>query len=320
MVNEASILVRTVKRAKAPGRVSCFSLIYNEDWFLPHFLNHHRALGVGHFVFYDDNSTDHSREILMGEQDCTVLEAADKDAPRHRLGLMQRMLGNWVLKSFGAGTWALHLDVDELVILPPGFSSIGEVVRYLEERKQACTMAAMVDFYPARLSGRFYDPLGPLQGSPFFDADPVFKWFPDRPRPKIVAAGPRPRLLKKLAREYPAKIPEIYGDKPYRVAKTWKVPLIKSGQGIVRTDPHNINVIPPDDIQLGLAHFKFYPGLDARVQNALDRQGYFQASVEYRFLNTILDLFPDVQLTFERSVEYRSPADLERAGHIWARP
>jgi hypothetical protein len=196
MVNEASILVRTVKRAKAPGRVSCFSLIYNEDWFLPHFLNHHRALGVGHFVFYDDNSTDHSREILMGEQDCTVLEAADKDAPRHRLGLMQRMLGNWVLKSFGAGTWALHLDVDELVILPPGFSSIGEVVRYLEERKQACTMAAMVDFYPERLSGRFYDPLGPLQGSPFFDADPVFKWFPDRPRPKIVAAGPRPRLLK----------------------------------------------------------------------------------------------------------------------------
>lgn len=292
-------------------------MIYNEDWFLPHFLKHHRALGVEHFVFFDDSSTDRTREILMEQDDCTILVTDDSERPR--LGLMQRLIGNFALERFPKDTWALHLDVDELMILPPGFASIAEVGRYLDQRGQKCTMAAMIDFYPERLSDRFYDPLGPLEGCPYFDRDPVFKWFPDRPRPRIVAAGPRPRLLMKLAKQYPDKIKEIYGDKPYRVAKTWKVPIIKTGSGILRTDPHNVTVQPPDDIQLGLAHFKFYPGLDARVQNALDRQGYFQASVEYRFLRAILDLFPDEELTFPRSVRYRSPADMEQAKLIWAR-
>lgn len=322
MVDKTSIKIRTVKRARTPGGIASFSLVYNEDWFLPHFLEHHRALGVKHFIFYDDSSTDSTREILMAQEDCTILVAADPDAPRPRLGLVQRILGNFALSSYRPGTWALHLDVDELVIPPTGFSTLDEVTRFLDDRQLNFAMSAMVDFYPDRLSHRFFDPLGPLQGSRWFDPDPVFKWFPDRPRPRIVAAGPRPRLLRRLAKEYPEKIAEIYGDKPYRVAKTWKVPLIKAGSGILRTDPHSINIKmePPQHIQLGLAHFKFYPGLDARVQNALDRQGYFQASVEYRFLRNILDLFPDEKLTFERSMEYRSPADLERAGHIWVRP
>ena len=308
--------VRRLKHARALGSVSCFSLVYNEEWFLPHFLNHHRALGVEHFVFFDDSSTDGTRDILMQQEDCTILVSDDEERPR--LGLMQRMLGNYALDRFTKNSWALHLDVDELVILPSAFSSIAEFGRYLDERGQPCSVAAMVDFYPERLSGRFFDPLGPLEGCPFFDGDRVFKWFPDRARPRIVAAGPRPRLLIKLGRRYPEKIKEIYGDKPYRVAKTWKVPLIKTGHGIRRTDPHNIDIDPPREVQLGLAHFKFYPGLDARVHKALERQGYFQASVEYRFLDAILELFPDEELTFERSVKYRSPADLERVGLIFA--
>jgi Glycosyl transferase family 2 len=321
MSDEAPMKIRTVKRAKTPSGIACFSLVYNEDWFLPHFLEHHRALGVKHFIFYDDGSTDRTREILMGEEDCTILAARNPDEPRRSLGVVQLILGNFALRSYPPGTWALHLDVDEFVILPSAFSTLDELTRFLEERDLNYAMAAMVDFYPDRLSDRFFDPLGPIEGAPWFDADPVFKWVPDWPGPKIAAAGPRPRLLRNLAKQHPEKIQEIYGDDPYRVARTWKVPLIKAGSGILRANAHYVDskMDPPKDIQLGLAHFKFYPGMDARVQNALDRKGYFQASVEYRFLKTVLDLFPDEKLTFERSIQYRSPADLERAGHIWVR-
>jgi hypothetical protein len=204
-------------------------------------------------------------------------------------------------------------------MLPPGFSSIAEVGRYLEQRGEKCAMAAMVDFYPERLSDRFFDPLPPLQGSRWFDRDPPFIRRPGIAHPKDVAAGVRARLLRKLARRYPDKIKEIYGNLAYRVARMWKVPLLKTGEGIVRTNAHSVNARPPDRIQLGLAHFKFYPGLDKRVQDALQRQGYFGASVEYRFLQALLELFPDEPLTCPRSIEYRSPASLEQAGLIWAR-
>ena len=311
--------IRILKRAKTLGGVLSFSLIYNEEWFLPHFLQHHRSLGVEHFVFYDDHSTDRTRDILMEQEDCTVIVAADGERPAQRLGLLQIILGNWVLEHFGAGAWAVTLDLDEFVILPSGFSSIGEVADYLGQQNQKCSMAVMVDFYPERLSDRFFDPLPPLQGSRWFDSDPGFKRDPKTGAPQVVAAGVRARLLRTLSARHPEKIPEIYGDKPYRVAKMWKAPLLKTGEGIRRTNAHSVSVLPSDVMQLGLAHFKFYPGLDARVEDALQRKGYFQASVEYRFLRTILDLLPDEPLIGPKSVEYRSPASLEDAGLIWAR-
>jgi len=312
------VRIRVLKRAKSHRGIFSFSLVYNEEWFLPHFLAHYRGLDVEHFVFFDDNSTDRTREILMEQDDCTVL-VGEFDEDRPRLGVMQATLGNHVLETVPKGSWGLHLDVDEFMILPTGFYSIPDVANYLEQQSPKCAFAAMLDFYPERLSGRFFDPLGPLEGSPWFERDAVYKWFPGDEKPKIVISGVRPRLLIKLNKRYPEKVRDIYGDNPYRIAKTWKVPLVKTGEGIVRLDPHNTNVRPPESIQLGLAHFKFYPGLDERVQNALDRQGYFQASVEYRFLDAILNLFPNERLVCERSVKFNSPADLERVGHIWVR-
>ena len=307
-----------LKQARVPRGTLAFSLIYNEEWFLPHFLEHHRALGVEHFVFYDDHSTDRTREILMEQEDCTVLVAIEKQRAHRRLGVLQINLGNLALERFGSGSWAVTLDLDEFLMLPPGFSTIAEMGRYLEEQDQKCAMAAMVDFYPKRLSGRFFDPLPPLEGSPWFDPDPTFTRSPGMAHPEDVAAGVRARLLRKLWRRYPGKIEEIYGNLAYRVARMWKVPLLKTGEGIVRTNAHTVNARPTDQVQLGLAHFKFYPGLDKRVQDALKRQGYFGASVEYRFLQALLELFPDEPLTFPRSVKYRSPASLEEAGLIWA--
>ena len=311
--------LRVVKRAKARGNVISFSLAYNEEWFLPHFLRHHRALGVEQFVFYDDHSTDRTLDILMEQDDCTVIASAEEERAPHRLGELQIAIGNIALEKFGRGAWALTLDLDEFVILPTGFSSIAEVARYLERQDLKCAMAVMVDFYPERLADRFFDPLPPLEGSPWFDRDPGFVRDPSTGEPRIAAAGVRTRLLKRLVTLYPRKIKEIYGDIAYRVPKMWKAALLKTGEGIVRTNAHTLNVQPSDQIRLALAHFKFYPGLDARVRDALDRQGYFQASVEYRFLDAILELFPNDRLIFPGSVEYRSPASLEQVGLTWAR-
>ena len=116
----------------------------------------------------------------------------------------------------------------------------------------------------------------------------------------------------------PEKIEEIYGDKAYRYAKQWKVPILKTGSGIVRTTAHDVSEEPPTDIQLALAHFKFYPCMDQRIEDAFSRDGHFQGGVEYKFLRAILQCVPEQRLVGPRSVEYRSPEDIERAGLIWA--
>ena len=68
--------IRFLKRAPPRPGVFLFCMVYNEEWFLPHFLEHYRALGIRHFVFYDDESTDSTRELLLAQDDCTVATAS----------------------------------------------------------------------------------------------------------------------------------------------------------------------------------------------------------------------------------------------------
>ena len=311
--------IRYVKKAKKQGNIFVFSMVYNEEWFLPHFLDHYRKLGIDHFVFYDDLSTDRTHEILAAQDDCTIVMPMAEPGEKMRHGVwLQNRVSTQVPELEGPGKWGLTLDADEFMILPTRFSTIGEVAAYLERKDYKCALAPMVDFYPERLADRFYDPLPPIKGCPWFDRDPGFKRTPGRERPQMVPAGVRVRLLRLLAKQYPEKMTEIYGDKAYRFAKLWKVPMIKTGSGIVRTTAHDVNLEPPADIQLALAHFKFYPGMDQRIDEAFAREGHFQGGVEYKFLRAILELFPEERLVGPRSVEYRSPEDLERVGLMWA--
>jgi hypothetical protein len=111
----------------------------------------------------------------------------------------------------------------------------------------------------------------------------------------------------------------LYGKVDYRFARSWKVPLLKSGAGIQRVDPHMVNVQPPFDIQLALAHFKFYPGLDRRIADALERRGHYLGSIEYEFLRFAVDHLADERLICRQSRQYRTPRDLHLPGLIWVK-
>jgi hypothetical protein len=294
-------------------------MVYNEGWFLPHFLDHYRALGIVHFVFLDDHSTDQTRNILFAQDDCTLIVLEAEGPPvRHAISLQTKLM-NAAQERVGHGAWSLTVDADEFLILPEAFSTVDDVVRYLEARNLSCALAAMIDFYPERLSQRFYDPLPPLAGSPWFDRQPGFVRTVDQIAPITTRRGVRARLLRMLANRHPQTFRKLYGNLGYRFAKSWKVPLLKTGAGIQRLDPHMVDVQPPFDIQLGLAHFKFYPGLDRRIGEALERRAHFLGAIEYEFLQAAVALFADEPLICHQSREYSSPRDLQAAGLIWAR-
>ena len=53
--------------------IGLFCVVRDEIYFLPFFLEHYRRIGIKHFLFYDDGSSDGSRELLETEQDCAVV-------------------------------------------------------------------------------------------------------------------------------------------------------------------------------------------------------------------------------------------------------
>ena len=102
------------------SRVATFAIVRNETYFIPHFLQHYRDLGVREFWFLDDRSTDGTREMLLAQPDCGVIAAnlafCDQVA-NTRFGVAAKTL---VPRALFQGRWVLMPDADEFLLMPEG--------------------------------------------------------------------------------------------------------------------------------------------------------------------------------------------------------
>lgn len=294
-------------------------MIKNECYLMPHFFNHYRKLGVETFVIYDDDSNDGSREFLSAQSDCFLITSNipfGTEVAKTEGGKTVRF-GTYLKRTFPKKLvpkdWILVVDADELLLLPPGFATLQEFARYLEMQKQYYTVASMVDFYPATLKDRNFDRnITPFEGAPYFDLGPYFHYDDDLV-PKPLRAGIRYRLLKQLIDESPQLTKQIYGNHPRSLAKLWKIPLIKHGEGIERINDHEITLKPKTDVMASLAHFKFTPDLDKKITWALDSKSYYNQSIEYRFLEAVIKQFDQQSLLNEKTCRYENVESLVKA-------
>src|SRR5665648_605706 len=65
--------LREKKAATAALGVTVISIIKDEFFYLPAFLDHYRRLGVSRFVFLDDGSSDEGPGYLMRQADCALV-------------------------------------------------------------------------------------------------------------------------------------------------------------------------------------------------------------------------------------------------------
>ena len=101
-------------RPAARDAVLLFSTVRDEAVRLPFFLDYYRRLGVSHFYFVDNASTDGSSELLAGEPDVSVWRTeASYKASRYGTDWL-----NWLRLRYGCGRWTLTLDPDEFLIYP----------------------------------------------------------------------------------------------------------------------------------------------------------------------------------------------------------
>jgi hypothetical protein len=310
--------IRIVKDTPRRAGTFCYSIVKDETWLLPHFLDHYRNLGISYFVFFDEGSSDGTLELLMSQPDCAVVVGEGGEArPANGFGRLQTTLSNAIPEHFGKGGWSICADADEFLLLPARFDDVNRLTEYLDLRDLKCVLGPMVDFYPARLSDRHFGDMSPFLGAQWFDPEPLFlRPFPAA-KPQHAGAGVIGRLIKMLIEqrpEYREGFASARGMMPFE-----KVPLVKTRSGVRRLSPHNVDRVPPMGIQAAFAHFRFLPVSDQKV--AATRAGKLFGgphSIFYRMLEAFFEHLGEEPLVTDRSVRYEGPASVEKAGLTWA--
>lgn len=302
------------------SRVAAFAIVRNETYFIRHFLAHHRNLGVREFWFLDDRSTDGTREILLAQPDCGVIAANLKfgdQVANTRFGVAAKTL---VPRALFQGRWVLMLDADEFLLMPEGLDRIDALVEALDATGLRSARAVMLDFFPNTLRALGEAPAdgAPFALCPYFDAWETMEWPDGAKWPSVLSLqdGVRPRMFARLL-ETSSDLRGLPDS--YKFAAMFKVPLLFWEAGTEMFNPHYSTASPSNQIQLALAHFKFYPGYMARIADALSTKAYWQGSVEYRFLDIAARELVDWPLAGPRTRRFNSAKDVEEAGLVFSR-
>jgi len=92
--------------------VLVISVVRNGELYVKSFLDHYRSMGVKHFVFLDNGSTDRTVEMLCAHEDVTVLQT---NAPYQKY---ENTMKRYLAERFSPGKWNLCADIDELFDYP----------------------------------------------------------------------------------------------------------------------------------------------------------------------------------------------------------
>lgn len=118
------------------------SVIRNGELYVTSFMNHYLALGVKHFVFLDNGSTDRTIEMLCRYDSVTILRT---EAPYAKY---ENTMKRYLAETFSRGRWNLCADIDELFDYP--FSarlSLRDFLGYLNENRYTAVLAQMLDMF-----------------------------------------------------------------------------------------------------------------------------------------------------------------------------
>jgi hypothetical protein len=308
------------KKPSAKGEVAVFCMVRNEEYFLPHLLAHYRKLGIKEFWFLDDRSDDGTRAFLMAQPDCGVIECGltfgDKINGRPFGAAVKTIVPRTLLLN----RWVLTIDADEFLVLPPPFETVPQLAKALKANGLQVARALMMDFFPPTLRELEQAPMSadPFALCPLFDPWRLLDW-PDQADNVAqisVIDAIRPRMMERLL-AIGAELGNLA--QTYRYANVNKAPLLFWRKETHTISAHRVSVPPSDRVQLVLAHFKFYPGHQRRIADAVSTNVHWRNSSEYRFLEIAVRELADWPLKGPVSRPYRSREDLVKTGLLYSR-
>ncbi|MEM9709955.1 MAG: glycosyltransferase family 2 protein [Pseudomonadota bacterium] len=251
--------------------ILAFSCVRNEILRLPHFLDHHRRLGVRHFFMVDNGSEDGTREYLAKQPDVSLWTTKAS----YRMSRFGMDWLNYLLARYGSGHWCLTLDADEL-FAPPflGARNLSVLTGWLDEKRRKSYGAMMLELYPDGPvgEGSFASGDDPLAALPNFDPEGYWAHVQPRWAALWVQGGPRARAFFEAN---PERAPTL--NKTPFVRWHWRYAYVNSTHILL---PRRLNDRWEDGHAL-ILHTKFLPDAPERAAREKDRGEHFAISEKY---------------------------------------
>lgn len=130
--------------------ILCFAAVRDEATQIGSFLDHHRKLGVDHFLVVDNASADGTADELRRQPDVSLWQT-EQSYREARLGMDWLA---WLLARHGHGHWCATLDADERLVYPHHDTRpLRELTNWLDRQGIEALAAQLLDLYPrGRLS------------------------------------------------------------------------------------------------------------------------------------------------------------------------
>lgn len=243
------------KDAAPPGALLLFAVCRNERLRLPHFFTYYRALGVEHFFFADNGSTDGSLEYLRTQPATTVCSTAQRyDDALYGIRWLHAML-----RRYGEGHWCVIADIDEFLVYPHMEEvPLGDLCRFLEAEGATSLPALLIDMYGKGVLDSVTLSDDGLPGcSPWFDPDGYFEVW------GYTTGGPRAR---------------VFGLEPC----VNKVPLLRYRRDVnLQAGCHSVENTVPSALRAGVLHFKFLDDFPRRAAEEAVRKQHWRGGEDY---------------------------------------
>ncbi len=293
-------LQRRQVRADALKKAWCLLVccVRNKRPRIPHFLAHYRRIGVEHFAFVDNESTDGLEEYLAAQPDCSVWRARGS----YKASNFGMDWCNHLLARHGVGKWCVTVDPDEFLIYPyVEQRGLRSLTRYMEGIQQPSLLAPLIDAYgPDSLTRTQLDETtDPFELCPYFDRFNIAQKFNQENENFWMQGGVRMR--------------RIFSEEPHRAPALNKVPLVRWQRGYrYVSSMHHLNrpelncTVRGKPIAVSglLFHFKYVNLLAQKASEEIVRGEHYAGGAEYKAYLGAGDsvLFdPDISLRFSDS-------------------
>ncbi|BCJ93406.1 hypothetical protein acsn021_09750 [Anaerocolumna cellulosilytica] len=172
-------------------------LIKNDINRIADFLEHYRAIGITHFAFIDNMSSDGTREFLIAQEDVNVYYTEVTYTTHNREGWMNR-----IYAYFGQKHWYLCVDSDELfVYMDCENNCIQDFMKDIKNKSMKRVRALMLDMYSPNDLFAFGDKnRDSMRDYRYFDKEgyvPVSSY-----RLDLIHGGPRTRVFSRYNEDF----------------------------------------------------------------------------------------------------------------------
>ncbi|UWQ51751.1 glycosyltransferase family 2 protein [Leisingera caerulea] len=260
-----------------PDDILLVCTMRNEQIRLPYFLQYYRGMGINHFLFVDNGSTDGTADYLRGMVDVSLWHTT---ASYKRAGFGIDWM-NCLKRKYAHGHWVLVVDPDEFFIYPfCDTRPIRALTDWLDNSAIRSFSAMLLDVYPkGRIDEVPYQAgQNPLEIAHWFDSGNYTISRNPEYGNLWIQGGPRARVF--------------FADQPGQAPALNKIPLVKWHRRYAYASsthallPRGLNQVYETDggekASGALLHTKFLDTFTAKAQEELERGQHYAGSVEYK--------------------------------------